>query len=126
MTILIVDDSAAMRQLIMRLVGDLAEACTECSDGTDALWAYREYRPDWVLMDIQMKDMDGFAAAKEIRAEFPESRIVFVTGYDDPRLREAARQAGAFAYVHKENLLGLRQLLIQGPIDSSWRGDGSQ
>lgn len=112
MTILIVDDSAAMRQLIIRLVGDLTDVFAECSDGALALRAYREYRPDWVLMDIEMKGMDGFSATREIKAEFPESQIVFVTGHDDARLREAARSAGGCAYVHKENLITLRQILI--------------
>ena len=112
MTILIVEDNEAMRQMIKRLIGDLTEAFTECSDGAQALGAYRQYHPDWVLMDIKMKEMDGLAATREIKAAFPQARVVIVTGYDDPRLREAAHSAGASAYVHKENLLTLRQILI--------------
>ncbi|MGH9838430.1 MAG: response regulator [Blastocatellia bacterium] len=90
----------------------MTEAFTECSDGVQALDAYRQHHPDWVLMDIKMKEMDGLAATRQIKAAFPQARIVIVTGYDDARLREAARSAGACAYVHKENLLELRQILI--------------
>lgn len=113
MTILIVEDSESMRQLIKKLVGDLTEAFSECSDGAQALGAYRDNQPDWVLMDIQMKDMDGLAATREIKGAFPQARIVIVTGYDDARLRKAAQNAGACAYVHKENLLDLRRILIR-------------
>jgi CheY-like chemotaxis protein len=89
--ILIVEDSEPMRQMIVKLVGDLTESFTECSDGAQALGAYRQCRPDWVLMDIKMKEMDGLMATKQIKAAFPEARIIVVTGYDDPKLRDAAR-----------------------------------
>ena len=112
MTILIVEDSESMRELIKKLVGDLTENFTECSDGAQALGAYRRYQPDWVLMDIQMKQMDGLATTRQIKAAFPKAQIIIVTGYDDARLRKAAQSAGACAYVHKENLLGLRQILM--------------
>jgi len=113
MTILIVEDNEPMRQMIKELLGDLTEAFTECADGAQALAAYRRYRPDWVLMDIKLEEMDGLLATRQIKAAFPEARVVIVTGHDDARLREAAHSAGACAYVNKENLLELRQVLIQ-------------
>ncbi len=112
MSILIVEDNEPMRQMIKKLVGDLTEGFTECGDGAQALEAYRQDRPDWVLMDIKMKEMDGLMATRQIKAAFPEARVIVVTGYDDARLREAAHAAGACAYVHKENLLELRQILM--------------
>jgi two-component system response regulator DegU len=113
MTILIVEDSESTRQLIKKLVGDLTEAFTECCDGAQAVATYKHCNPDWVLMDIKMKEMDGLSATKQIKRAFPQARIVIVTGYDEARLRAAARTAGACAYVHKENLLELREILIQ-------------
>jgi CheY-like chemotaxis protein len=112
MTILIVEDNEPMRQMIKKLLGDLTEGFAECGDGAQALGAYRQYHPDWVLMDIKMNEMDGLAATRQIKAAFPKARIIIVTGYDDPRLRAAAHNAGACAYVHKENLLELRRVLI--------------
>jgi len=101
-----------MRQMIKKLLGDLVGIFKECVDGAQALTTYRQHRPDWVLMDIKMKEMDGLTATRQIKEAFPNSRIVIVTGYDDTRLREAAQAAGACAYVNKENLLELRQILI--------------
>src|SRR5712691_4131206 len=93
MSILIVEDNEPMRQMIKELLGDLTEAFTECGDGSQALEAYRQYRPDWVLMDIKMEEMDGLMATRQIKAAFPEARIIIVTGYDDAKLREAAHSA---------------------------------
>ncbi len=111
MNILIVEDHAETRRLLKSLVSELAVAVYECSDGAEALPAYATRQPDWVLMDIEMKGMDGIAATRQIKAAFPQARIVIVTNHDEAELREAARAAGAVEYVLKENLLELRRLL---------------
>jgi CheY-like chemotaxis protein len=111
MILLIVDDNEQMRRLICGVVGDMAEAITECGDGALALAAYAEQRPDWVLMDIRMPEMDGITATRGIKASYPEARVCIVTDYEDLELRQAAREAGAEGYVIKEDLLMLRQVL---------------
>jgi CheY-like chemotaxis protein len=111
MNILLIEDSPAMRRMIYSVVCTPADQCHECSDGSEALAAYTEHRPDWVLMDIEMKAMDGITATEQIRASFPEAKVVIVSNYDDPDLRQAALAAGACGYVLKENLLELRQRL---------------
>jgi len=112
MILLIVEDSAAVRRMIRSLVTDLAEECYECADGAEALAAYRAHRPDWVLMDLEMGEVDGLTATRQIKADWPEARVVIVTNYDDAELRAAARSAGACQYVLKENLLELRRILL--------------
>ena len=114
MKLLIVEDNASMRQLICSLVSDLAGCIHECSDGAQALAAYTEHRPDWVLMDIKMAEVDGIVATRQIKAAFPEANILIITDYDDARLRETARLAGARDYVVKENLLEARRILLSG------------
>ena len=117
MTILIVDDSAPMRRTLKAFVGELAEGVHECGDGREALAAYEQHRPDWVLMDIKMKEMDGLSATREIKSSYPEARIVMITDYDGDEFREAARAAGACAHVVKENLLEVRRILSPGQAD---------
>ena len=111
MRILITDDHAEMRLLIKTLIGDLAEGIIECANGSEALDAYRQQKPDWVIMDVKMPVTDGISATRQIKAAFPAARIIIVTDYDDPRLRRAALSAGASDYVIKDELMRLRELL---------------
>jgi NarL family two-component system response regulator LiaR len=109
--ILIVDDNQQMRQMMRTYLLDLADEIRECDDGSNALPVYTEFRPDWVLMDWEMKQMDGVTAMKNILKIFPEARIVILTNYDEKDLREAAGDAGAHGYVLKDDLLTLRTCL---------------
>ena len=112
MTILIVDDNPEMRRLLRALLEGLAEAIYECADGAEALASYEAHRPDWVLMDIRMRKLDGIEATRRIRDVWPGARIMIVTDYDDTHLREAAQLAGASKYVTKENLIHVRSILL--------------
>ena len=114
MRLLIVEDNAQMREMIKFFLRDLAEEIVERGDGAEALAAYREFAPDWVVMDIGMDKLDGLRATRQIIAAFPLARIVILTQYDDTALRQAAREAGAQAYFTKDNLLPLRQALEHG------------
>ncbi len=100
-----------MRRLIAQIVRKSSDAIFECEDGAEALTAYREHLPDWVLMDIEMPETDGISATRRIIAAFPEAKIAIVTDYDNVNLREAATEAGACEYIVKENLVELRRLL---------------
>ena len=100
-----------MRETIKSSLRGLDPIFFERDDGVQALAAYREHNPDWVLMDLEMKGMDGLTASSQIKSAFPEARIVIVTNFDDVVLREAADKAGACGYVLKDNLLELRALL---------------
>lgn len=99
------------------MLSDLAEEIGECGDGAEALATYACLRPDWVLMDIKMPQTDGIEATRLIKADWPEANIIIVTDYDDPKLREAARLAGACEYVVKEDLLVLRRLISGAGFD---------
>ena len=119
--ILIVDDSAAMRQAIKLVLKDLAAEIHECSDGSEAVVQYAVRLPDWVLMDIRMKETDGLTAIRQIRTVFPNARIIVVTISSGDDMREAARSAGACAYVVKDNLLDIRHILVDQGL--RWRSE---
>src|SRR5687767_11550216 len=115
MKVLIVEDNPNMRGTIKWLLQSLAAEMQECRDGSEALGVYIKFRPDWVLMDIRMQVVDGLTATRQITEAFPEARIVMLTNYDDPLMREAAREAGAFEYLLKDDLLSLYGLLKAAP-----------
>ncbi|MDQ3686157.1 MAG: response regulator transcription factor [Acidobacteriota bacterium] len=111
MNLLIVEDNCRMREMIRSVVADIADELHECDDGADALAAYARHRPDWVLMDIKMKEMSGITATREIIASFPEAHVMIISNYDDMEVREAAREAGACGYTVKDDLMSLCPLL---------------
>jgi len=108
---LIVDDSRPMREFIRMTLGDAVAIVGECEDGSDALEAYGRLQPDWVLMDVDMKRMDGIAATKQIIAAHPNAQIMIVTHHTDFKLRRAAHDAGAKRYVLKEDLIFIADIL---------------
>jgi CheY-like chemotaxis protein len=73
---MIVDDHAEMRRLLRSMLEDLASEFTECADGAQAVAAFARQRPDWTIMDIAMKGMDGLEATRRILQQFGGSRIM--------------------------------------------------
>ncbi|MFI5234626.1 MAG: response regulator [Gemmatimonadales bacterium] len=102
--ILIVDDSSRMRAMIRALLAPLGARVHECTDGDEAVARYDELSPDWVLMDVAMRRLDGIAATRQIRSAHADARVLIVTEHADPALQIAAAEAGAAGYVLKENL----------------------
>jgi DNA-binding NarL/FixJ family response regulator len=74
----------------------------EASNGDEALQLCRALRPDLMLMDVRMPEMDGLTAARAIKAELPKIRIIFVTMYEDPDYLVEALKAGAAGYILKD------------------------
>ena len=77
------------------------EIVGEGSDGLDAIEMSAELRPDIVLLDIGLPEMNGFEAAREIRRVSPDSSIVFLTQTRNEDLVNEARKVGAQGYVSK-------------------------
>jgi CheY-like chemotaxis protein len=112
MKILIVEDNANMREVVKSMFASTGAEFLECSDGSDALSCYKEFLPDWVLMDIRMKKVDGLQATKYIKQYFPDANIVVMTQYDDPDYRNEAGKLGIKGFVLKDNLHQLRDIIL--------------
>jgi CheY-like chemotaxis protein len=111
--LLIVEDNPSMRRLIKSVVEALAVNIHECKDGADALTAYEEVRPEWVVMDVEMKEKDGITATREIISAYPDAKVLILTKYDSGRIRTQAKKAGASLFVLKENLVGIREINLR-------------
>ena len=111
MKILIVDDNDTMRRIIKLVLDSRENQFAECDNGRSAVSVYAEFRPDMVLMDLKMPEMNGFDATKDICTRFPDAKVVIVTDYDDTALLNASINAGAQGYVLKEKLLDVHQFM---------------
>jgi len=100
-----------MRRLIKHTVATTNDVVYECNDGSEALASYMRHRPDWVLMDIKMPELDGISATRQIVSAFPRARVLVVSQYDDQEMRDDARKAGAVDYVLKDNLLAICRII---------------
>ena len=110
--LLVIEHQAGLRQVVRRWVEGLDSVICECVSASEALQLGAELRPDWVLVDAQLKPGNGLAALRELKTRFADARFVLVPGFDDEALREAALQAGACACLLKEELVALRSLLL--------------
>jgi len=110
MKILLVEDNAKIRRLIRKTLSGQVPGVLdiyECEDGQEAMELYAAIHPDWVIMDIKLKKVDGLTATQKIRDADPAARVIILTQYEDALYREAAQKAGARDYILKENLLEL-------------------
>ena len=115
--VLMVEDNADMRGLIRSILADTTRTIHEVDNAPRALEVYAHLHPDFVLMDIELNGMDGIAATRALRGLDAGAHIIMVTGHGDEPYRRAAADAGAEAFVLKENLLDLPALL-SSPIDT--------
>jgi len=101
--VLCVDDHPLMRAGIRATLEGQPDVrvVAEAADGAAALAAYREHRPDVVLMDLQMAGMNGIEAIQAIRSEFPGARLIVLTTYDGDVQVTRAMKAGASGYLLK-------------------------
>ncbi len=102
--ILIADDHDLVREgLAARLnISDNMHVCAEASNGTEALQKAEAYSPDIIFLDISMPEMTGLEVAEKILEKAPESRIIFLSVYDNPEYIHEALRIGAKGYLLKD------------------------
>src|SRR5262245_21798257 len=116
LTVLVVDDNPAFRAVCRTVLARMNAKVAECCSGVEALRRCDEVQPDWVVMDIEMPELDGLAATRFLLAQRPQTRVVIVTQSDDPDLRTEASRVGACAYVLKKDVATLPDILLEKPV----------
>jgi pilus assembly protein CpaE len=105
-SVIVVDDQApfrlAARAVLRRTAG--FELVGEAGNGLEAITLAEDVHPDLVLMDINMPEMGGIEATRQIMAELPETVVILCSTYGVSDLPPEAATSGARAYVHKEQL----------------------
>ena len=106
-TLLIVDDHAAFRSTARALLEiDGWTVVGEAGDGTSGLDAARDLKPDVVLLDVRLPDIDGFAVAEQLTAGGDGPAVIVTSSSDDPLYPDRALRTGARGFVAKHDLSG--------------------
>lgn len=119
MNIIIVDDDPLVTSSLKTILeaGSDVHVLALGNDGTDAISLYRDYEPDILLMDIQMKQMNGLDAARQILTSHPKANILFLTTFSDNEYIIQALNIGAKGYILKsdfENIIPALHAIASG------------
>jgi two-component system response regulator NreC len=102
--ILLADDHAIIRQGLRSLLAAQSgmEVVAEAEDGRATVQLVRTHHPDVVLMDVQMPDLNGVEAARQVMAVSPRTKVLALSMHDDGRFVERMLAAGAAGYLLKD------------------------
>lgn len=118
--VVIADDHAMVRDGLRGMLASdrMLQVVGEASTGAEAVDLAHRLKPDLILMDIRMPDMDGLAATRRIKEEIPDTSIIMITIYDNPDYLLEAISAGAAGYLLKDvsrfELLQTIRIVVEG------------
>jgi DNA-binding NarL/FixJ family response regulator len=119
--LLVVDDHEVVRQGLVSLLErrEHFQVVAEAGTAAEAVEMARKFEPDLVVMDVRLPDGSGIEACREIRSEFPATRVVILTSYPDEEAVLSAIIAGASGYLLKQ----IRGRDLVASLESVGRGD---
>lgn len=122
--ILIVDDHELFRRSLRTMIEARPDwhVCGEAADGKEAIELTSQLRPDLILLDVSMPEMNGLEAARYIQRESPDSQILIVSQNDTEPMQKAAAQVGARGFVAKAKIFEQ----LASAIDGLTRNNGGE
>ena len=100
-TVLYVEDNTGLRTNIVQLLGKVFVNILSAADGLEGYELFKKNKPKLVITDINMPKMSGLEMAKKIRAEEPDTKIIYITAYNEKEYLLEAITVGAFRYLPK-------------------------
>jgi two-component system chemotaxis response regulator CheY len=115
LTAIVVDDEAFIRQVLTRMLERIGlEVVAVAESGGPVVDLYGEHRPDVVLMDIAMPEIDGLTTLGHLREAHPEAHVIICTSFSSLKYLQAAEQLGAAGFLNKPfDMNGIRSTLDQ-------------
>src|SRR6266567_6794755 len=128
-TILVVDDEDGVRESVREVLSDEGYRVLDTADGAQVLKIIRDERPELVLLDIWMPQMDGIGLLKEIKTQEPNINVVMVSGHGNIHTAVTATKFGAFDFIEKPVsleglLLTVQRALGELPAVGAQKKDG--
>jgi len=115
--IMLVDDHPGVLRAISRLLDPDCEIVASMDDGARAIESAVRLKPDVMVVDLSMPDMDGLEVCRRMQKAAPETDVIILTAYEDEQVQAAAIQAGAASFVAKHaassTLLGVIQRMVE-------------
>lgn len=102
--VVIVDDDASVLVAFRRLLQRSCDVVACVSDGDHAVDAASTLRPDVMVIDLMMPEVDGLEVCRRVKLAVPDTNIVIVTAFDDLQMQRIALQIGASAFVPKHSV----------------------
>jgi DNA-binding NarL/FixJ family response regulator len=101
--VVIADDHPSVLLAFARMLQPCCEVVATVPDGYAAIEAVCRLRPDILLVDLMLPDIDGMEVCRSVKRTTPETAVVIVTAFDDAQVRAIAVQDGAAAFVPKHS-----------------------
>lgn len=114
MNVLIVDDHGEIRRLLRQYIEATISnelVVRECGSAEEAISIYPQFKPDFVLMDIELGAMSGFDATIHLMKIDSEAKVVIVSSHNSPLYKKRAKELQVQGYICKDNLRELVPIL---------------
>lgn len=110
--ILVVDDQMGVRRLLFETFKEEGHLVKMAENGNEALRVLEGYKPDLIIMDMKMPEMNGIDTLKEIRTFNQDVQVIMMTAYGDAQTMERAQEQGVRHYISKPfDLFELRDVV---------------
>ena len=99
--VLVAEDHAEVAKAVCRVLALDCEVVGRVADGNAVLEAVQRLQPDVIVIDLNLPNVNGLEACRQIRQVNPETKVIVFTAMDDPEIRQRSLEVGASAFVSK-------------------------
>jgi DNA-binding NarL/FixJ family response regulator len=111
--VVIADDHPSMLKAFARLLESSCDVVASVPNGHAAVDAVTTLKPDLLIVDLMMPDLDGLEVCRRVKQAVPEADVIIITAFDDAHVESVVLQAGASAFVAKHSAAGSLKPAIQ-------------